>query len=277
MPVIEFRDVYFRYNEDAPWILKKFNLTIEGNETVAIIGHNGSGKSTIAKLANGLLVPQAGEIWINGRKVTPSNVWEIRKNIGLVFQNPENQFVGTTVRDDVAFGLENRGVPREEMIKRIDKTLQQVEMRHYQHHEPHNLSGGQKQRVAIASVMATHPEILLLDEATSMLDPKGRKEILATINRLKEDLELTMVMITHDLQEITLTDRVVVMNHGEVYKDTSVEQLFDDYEGIESVGLSLPLTVQLAIELGQHGYHFATYPIDSKEFLDALWTSNLKE
>ncbi|MGN8647804.1 energy-coupling factor transporter ATPase [Gracilibacillus sp. HCP3S3_G5_1] len=277
MPAIEFRDVYFRYNEDAPWVLKKFNLKIEENETVAIIGHNGSGKSTIAKLTNGLLLPQAGEILINGRKLTNSNVWEIRRNIGLVFQNPENQFVGTTVRDDVAFGLENRGIPREEMIERIHTTLKQVEMENYQNHEPHNLSGGQKQRVAIASVMATYPEILLLDEATSMLDPKGRKEILSTISQLKDELDLTMVMITHDLQEIILADRIIVMNQGQIYKDTTVDQLFTDYQAIQSIGLSLPLTVQLAIELEQYGHHFTTYPIDSEEFLEALWTSNLKE
>ncbi len=278
MTAIEFRDVYFRYNEDAPWVLKKFNLKIEENETVAIIGHNGSGKSTIAKLANGLLVPQAGDILVNGRKLTASNVWEIRQNIGMVFQNPENQFVGTTVRDDVAFGLENRGIPRKEMIERIHTSLTQVGMENYQNHEPHNLSGGQKQRVAIASVMATYPEILLLDEATSMLDPRGRKEILSTIHDLKEELEITMVMITHDLHEIILTDRVIVMNQGQIYKDTTVDHLFNDYQGLQSIGLSLPLTVELAIELErQYDYQFTTYPLDNEEFLEALWTSNLKE
>ncbi|UOQ49427.1 energy-coupling factor transporter ATPase [Gracilibacillus caseinilyticus] len=277
MAAIEFRHVYFRYKESSPWVLEDFNLKIDRNQTIAILGHNGSGKSTIAKLANGLLVPQSGEIYINNTLVTEETIWEIRKQIGLVFQNPENQFVGTTVRDDVAFGLENRGIHREEMLKRIEQSLIQVEMEDYQDHEPHHLSGGQKQRVAIASVMATQPDILLLDEATSMLDPKGRKEILTTINVLKQQLSITMVMITHDLHEIYQADRVIIMNQGKIYKDTVVDQLFTDYKGLQSIGLTLPLTVQLAIELEKHDYHFAKYPLNNEELVDALWTSDLNK
>ncbi|UOQ83940.1 energy-coupling factor transporter ATPase [Gracilibacillus salinarum] len=277
MAAIEFRHVYFRYKESSPWVLEDFNLEIDKNQTVAILGHNGSGKSTIAKLANGLLIPQSGEIYIHNTLVTEETIWEVRKQIGLVFQNPENQFVGTTVRDDVAFGLENRGIPREEMLKRIEQSLIQVEMEDYQDHEPHHLSGGQKQRVAIASVMATQPDILLLDEATSMLDPKGRKEILTTINALKQQLAITMVMITHDLHEIYQADRVIVMNQGNIYKDTIVDQLFEDYKGLQSIGLTLPLTVQLAIELEKHDYHFAKYPLNNEELVDALWTSDLNK
>src|SRR5690625_2299689 len=164
--IIEFNDVSFRYDENSPWAIQQCSFTIKQNESVAIIGHNGSGKSTIAKLMNGLLFPEEGTITINGIELNETTMWDIRKDIGMVFQNPDNQFVGATVQDDVAFGLENRGVEREEMIKRIDKALQQVHMTDYRLTEPHRLSGGQKQRVAIAGVIAIQPEVLILDEAT---------------------------------------------------------------------------------------------------------------
>src|SRR5699024_7633861 len=175
--IIEFRNVSFRYSEDKPWVLKDCSFEIYEREWVAIIGHNGSGKSTIAKLTNGLLFPEQGEIFINGVRLDESSVWDIRKEIGMVFQNPDNQFVGTTVQDDVAFGMENRGVPRAKMLKQIDTTLKAVGMTDYLMTEPHKLSGGQKQRVAIASVLAISPSVLIMDEATAMLDPLGRNEI----------------------------------------------------------------------------------------------------
>ncbi|WP_066189278.1 MULTISPECIES: energy-coupling factor transporter ATPase [Gracilibacillus] len=276
MAAIEFRDVYFRYHEEAPWVLKHFNLKMDSNQTVAILGHNGSGKSTIAKLANGLLQPQAGEIYIDDRKMTPANIWEMRQKIGMVFQNPENQFVGTTVRDDVAFGLENRGISRDEMLVRIQETLQQVGMESYEDHEPYHLSGGQKQRVAIASVLAIHPQILLLDEATSMLDPRGKKEMLSTILSLKKQLSITIVMITHDLNEITMADRVIVMKDGQIFKDSTTDRLYDNQFDLQSIGLRLPLTVALATELEQQGYSFTNYPLDQEELIDALWKSHSK-
>ncbi|WP_058305705.1 energy-coupling factor transporter ATPase [Gracilibacillus massiliensis] len=275
MSAIEFRNVFFRYNEESPYVLKNLNLTIEEGQTVAILGHNGSGKSTVSKLVNGLLTPQSGEVLIDEKKIRTSNVWEIRKKVGMVFQNPENQFVGTTVKDDVAFGLENRGIPRAEMVDRIHQSLMNVGMDQYINHEPHHLSGGQKQRVAIASVMAIKPEILLLDEATSMLDPKGRKEILSTIQELKKREKMTMMMITHDLNEIILADRVIVMNNGNIYLDTTKEQLFTHHERLESIGLTLPFTVQLALELERYDYQFALYPLNHEEFIKQLWTSNL--
>ncbi|SHN36693.1 energy-coupling factor transporter ATPase [Gracilibacillus kekensis] len=277
MSAIEFREVFFRYNEESPFVLKNFNLTIEQGQTVAVLGHNGSGKSTVSKLVNGLLTPQSGEILVNDTKIRTSNVWEIRKNVGMVFQNPENQFVGTTVRDDVAFGLENRGIPRDEMEQRIKQSLMNVGMEQYMDHEPHHLSGGQKQRIAIASVMAIKPEILLLDEATSMLDPKGRKEILATIQTLKKHGKMTMVMITHDLNEIVLADRIIVMNKGNIYLDTTKELLFTHHKKLESIGLTLPFTVELALELEKYDYQFALYPLNYKEFNKELWTSNLNK
>src|SRR5699024_9741101 len=183
--LVEFKDVSFRYGEEQPWVLKNCSFEIFENEWLAIIGHNGSGKSTIAKLMNGLLFPQEGEIIINGKQVNEANIWDIRKDVGMVFQNPDNQFVGTTVQDDVAFGMENRGIPRDEMIRRIDHTLAAVNMQDYRFTEPHRLSGGQKQRVAIASVLAIFPQVLILDEATAMLDPKGRKEIMQTVSNVQ--------------------------------------------------------------------------------------------
>src|SRR5699024_10153572 len=166
--IVQFKDVTFRYEEDGPLVIKNISLNIEANKTTAIIGHNGSGKSTIAKLMNGLLVPDSGDIIVEGQRLTDDTVWEIRRKIGMVFQNPDNQFVGTTVRDDVAFGMENRGFPRELMEERIDESLQSVRMGDYMFQEPHRLSGGQKQRVAIAGVIALHPKVMILDEATDM-------------------------------------------------------------------------------------------------------------
>ncbi|GAE93723.1 ATPase component of general energizing module of ECF transporters [Gracilibacillus boraciitolerans JCM 21714] len=253
-----------------------FNMVIEEGEIIAVLGHNGSGKSTIAKLANGLLLPpQHGEVLIDSQEINLTNVWEIRRNIGMVFQNPENQFVGITVRDDVAFGLENRGVPRLEMLERITNSLKSVGLEGYLEYEPHNLSGGQKQRVAIASVMAMKPEILLLDEATSMLDPKGRKEILSIISQLRKQVNFTMLMITHDLSEIYLADRILVMNEGQLFMDTTKKNLFSHPEELEAIGLTLPFTVELAKELEQYGFQFSLYPLNDEEFIRELWTSNL--
>src|SRR5699024_4619346 len=169
-------------------------------------GHNGSGKSTIAKLMNGLLFPEQGEILINGVPLTESTVWDIRKEVGMVFQNPDNQFVGTTVQDDVAFGMENRGIPREEMVKRIDNTLHAVGMKEYLLTEPHKLSGGQKQRVAIASVLAISPSVLIMDEATAMLDPLGRNEIMNTVSEVQAKNDISLITITHDLNEVVQAD-----------------------------------------------------------------------
>ncbi|SES20522.1 energy-coupling factor transport system ATP-binding protein [Gracilibacillus ureilyticus] len=277
MTIIEFRDVYFRYNEEQNWVLRNISFSVNAGDSIAIIGHNGSGKSTVAKLINGLLVPQAGDILIDGERVTEQNIWEVRQKAGMVFQNPENQFVGTTVRDDIAFGLENRGIPREEMIKRIERSLNEVGMQDFALHEAHYLSGGQKQRVAIASVMAIQPEVLILDEATSMLDPVGRNEIIKTIQHLKDERNITFLTITHDLSEVTLADRTLVLKEGKLVTDTTPRELFAQVNDWESLGLTEPFTTKIANELEKYGYKFSSHPLNHEELMNELWTYNLKK
>lgn len=270
--LIEFRNVSFRYGEKEPWVLKDLSFTIYENEFVAIIGHNGSGKSTIAKLVNGLLFPQEGEILINGFTVNEETIWDIRKEIGMVFQNPDNQFVGATVQDDVAFGMENRGVPREEMIQRIQDTLSAVRMLDYRLTEPHRLSGGQKQRVAIASVLAISPKVLILDEATAMLDPKGRKEIMQTVAELSEERGLSLITITHDLAEVVQAERVIVMNQGEIWAEATPREIFSKRNELREIGLDVPFVAILAEELKQAGMGLSKEPLNHEELLEELWT-----
>src|SRR5690625_489276 len=274
--LVEFKNVSFRYGEDKPWVLKDCSFEIYENEWVAIIGHNGSGKSTIAKLVNGLLFPQQGEILINGITVNEETIWDIRREIGMVFQNPDNQFVGATVQDDVAFGMENRGIPREEMIKRIEETLQAVRMSDYRLTEPHRLSGGQKQRVAIASVLAISPKVLILDEATAMLDPKGRSEIMKTVSSVQARQELSLITITHDLSEVVQAERVIVMNEGEVWDDSTPRGVFSKKDELRKIGLDVPFVATLADELKQVGVMLTTEPLNHEELLEDLWTLHLK-
>ncbi|WP_440897149.1 energy-coupling factor ABC transporter ATP-binding protein [Amphibacillus sp. Q70] len=274
---IEFRNVSFRYTDDQPWVLKDVTFTIKSDEWVAIIGHNGSGKSTIAKLMNGLLFPDQGEIIIHGIKLTADTIWDVRKKVGMVFQNPDNQFVGTTVRDDVAFGLENRGIERSQMIEAIDQSLKAVRMSDYLMHEPHRLSGGQKQRVAIAGVIAVKPDVIILDEATAMLDPKGRKEIITTVNDLKQTNQLSLITITHDLNEITQADRVIVMNEGEVWLETEPRDLFSKEAALREIGLDVPFVAKLANAIQKESISLNQQPLNQKELLDELWTYRLSK
>ncbi|MDC3417825.1 energy-coupling factor ABC transporter ATP-binding protein [Aquibacillus salsiterrae] len=273
---IEFRNVSFRYGKDQPWVLKNVSFTIDSNEWVAVIGHNGSGKSTIAKLINGLLFPQEGEIIVDGLTVNEHTIWDVRKSVGMVFQNPDNQFVGTTVRDDVAFGLENRGVPREDMLKRIDVSLGQVGMSDYLLHEPHRLSGGQKQRVAIAGVLAISPKVIILDEATAMLDPKGRLEIMQTVSHLRQAEQLALITITHDLNEITRASRVIVMNKGEVWLESNPRDVFSRKEDLLQIGLDTPFVATFADELSRQGIKLGKQPLNHEELMDELWTYHSK-
>lgn len=270
--LIEFRNVSFRYREEGPWVLKDCSFEIYENEWVAIIGHNGSGKSTIAKLLNGLLFPQEGEIYIDGQHVNEETIWNIRKEVGMVFQNPDNQFVGATVQDDVAFGMENRGIPREDMKKRITETLAAVRMQDYRLTEPHRLSGGQKQRVAIASVLAISPKVLILDEATAMLDPSGRKEIMETVAHIQDLKGLSLITITHDLNEVVQADRVIVMNNGERWMESTPREVFMKKDELREIGLDVPFVTILADELRQAGVSIPAEPLNHEELLEDLWT-----
>ncbi|WP_010529016.1 energy-coupling factor ABC transporter ATP-binding protein [Lentibacillus jeotgali] len=272
--IVEFRNVSFRYGEEQPWVLKNCSFEIYENEAIAIIGHNGSGKSTIAKLMNGLLFPQEGEIIINNRPVTQDSIWEIRKDVGMVFQNPDNQFVGTTVQDDVAFGMENRGIERDEMVRRINDTLSAVGMQEYRLTEPHKLSGGQKQRVAIASVLAIFPQVLILDEATAMLDPRGRTEIMKTVTNVQEKRNLSLITITHDLQEVVEAERVIVMNAGEVWDEAAPRDIFAKKAELRKIGLDIPFVAALSDELWKAGVPINNEALNHEELLEELWISH---
>lgn len=248
--ILEVENLTFKYEEDqeAP-TLDGVSFAVQAGEWVSIIGQNGSGKSTTARAIDGLLENVSGNIKIDGQILSSENVWTLRQKIGMVFQNPDNQFVGATVEDDVAFGMENQGIPREEMILRVDQALKQVNMLEFKGKEPARLSGGQKQRVAIAGIIALRPEIIILDEATSMLDPTGRAEIMRVIREIKAEYNLTVLSITHDLDEATLSDRVLVMRAGKIIKSAKPEELFGSGEDMINFGLDMPFTSNLAEDL----------------------------
>lgn len=270
--LIQVQDVSFRYDADGPYRLKNINLNIKRGEWISIVGHNGSGKSTLAKHLNGLLTPVEGSVSVNGKTTDQEeNLWEIRSQVGMVFQNPDNQFVGTTVKDDVAFGLENNGVPREEMIDRIEEALSRVQMTGYEQKEPHQLSGGQKQRVAIAGVLAQKPSVIVLDEATSMLDPKGRKEVHDTIRELNKKDGITVIAITHDLEEAIQSDRVIVMKTGEIVAEGSPREVFQLTDVLLDAGLELPFSLKIRELLAEKGIELPTATLTQTELVDALW------
>ena len=248
--ILEVENLTFKYEEDqeAP-TLDGVSFAVQAGEWVSIIGQNGSGKSTTARAIDGLLENVSGNIKIDGQILSSENVWALRQKIGMVFQNPDNQFVGATVEDDVAFGMENQGIPREEMILRVDQALKQVNMLEFKGKEPARLSGGQKQRVAIAGIIALRPEIIILDEATSMLEPTGRAEIMRVIREIKAEYNLTVLSITHDLDEATLSDRVLVMRAGKIIKSAKPEELFGSGEDMINIGLDMPFTSNLAEDL----------------------------
>ena len=274
-PIIELSHVTYSYpNSDTP-ALKDLSLTINQGEWVAIIGHNGSGKSTLAKLLNYLLAPTAGDITIAGTSVTEENMWTIRDMVGMVFQNPDNQFVGATVADDVAFGLENRGIARDEMITRVQAALTEVQMAAFADREPARLSGGQKQRVAIASVLAIQPKILILDEATAMLDPKGRREMIALVHELKTRMgdELTVLSITHDIEEAASADRVVVINDGDLIETGAPAQVFANADKLREFGLAVPFAEQLKEKLRERGIDVPASYLTTEGMVDWLWQS----
>ncbi|MCH6269544.1 MULTISPECIES: energy-coupling factor ABC transporter ATP-binding protein [Neobacillus] len=273
--IVSLREVSFQYDDQERYALNNVTFDIFEGEWLAIVGHNGSGKSTMAKLLNGLQFPKSGEITVCGLPLNEETIWDIRKQLGMVFQNPDNQFVGTTVQDDVAFGLENMGVPRNEMVHRVEDALKKVKMDQFLYQEPHHLSGGQKQRVAIAGVLALRPAIIILDEATSMLDPRGREEVLATVRDLKAEKQLTVISITHDLDEAAKADRIIVMNKGEVYREGTPEEIFSLDEELIELGLDIPFSVKMTKAFRQMGLTFTKNYLSEEELVTELWTSRL--
>ncbi|WP_195866570.1 energy-coupling factor ABC transporter ATP-binding protein [Aerococcus urinae] len=275
--IISVKDVSFRYDkEEDKQTIKQVSFDIFDQEWVAIIGHNGSGKSTMAKLIDGLLEAESGQITVAGLALNEANVWTIRQNIGLVFQNPDNQFVGATVEDDVAFGLENAGVPHVEMVERGNWALEEVGMSAYRQYEPSNLSGGQKQRVAIAGIIALQPRVIILDEATSMLDPEGREEVMEVIRRLKEKSQLTVLSITHDLSEAASADRILVFRQGEIVNEGKPAEIFSYGDKLIDMGLGVPFSVQLKNALAQRGFSFEKDYYTEEGLVDYLCKLNSK-
>lgn len=278
--ILSFNNVTFSYTPDEENVrnaVEDVTFSINKGEWIAIVGHNGSGKSTLAKLMSGLLFPQQGEIRIKRDVLTEENIWDIRAQMGMVFQNPDNQFVGATVQDDVAFSLENNGVPHEEMVQRVKEALQQVKMEGYINHEPHHLSGGQKQRVAIAGALAMKPQLLILDEATSMLDPQGREEVLSIVQALREEIGLTVLAITHDLEEAMLADRIIFMNEGKKYAQGTPSEIFALGEELVKFGLDLPFAMKMTNLLQAHDVRLVGKHMTEEELVNDLWTSNFNK
>jgi energy-coupling factor transport system ATP-binding protein len=271
--IVSLKEVSFQYEGQERYALNNVTFDIYEGEWLAIVGHNGSGKSTMAKLLNGLQFPQKGDITVCGIGLNEETIWDIRKKLGMVFQNPDNQFVGTTVQDDVAFGLENHGIPRDEMVQRVEDSLKKVKMDKFLYQEPHHLSGGQKQRVAIAGVLALRPSIIILDEATSMLDPRGREEVLETVRVLKEEKALTVISITHDLEEAAKADRIIVMNKGEVFREGVPEEIFSMDEQLIQLGLDIPFSVKMSKAFRQKGIDLSKHYLSEEELVTELWTS----
>ena len=274
--IIELEDIHYRYHEDdARQALAGVSLEIRRGEWLAIIGHNGSGKSTLAKVMNGLIEANTGSVVVNGKVLTEETVFDARRTVGMVFQNPDNQFVGTTVEDDIAFGLENIGLPREEMLERVTKVLDMVKMSEFRTKEPARLSGGQKQRVAIAGVTALEPEVIILDEATSMLDPKGRLEVISTIQKLHKEKNITVISITHDLDEAAQADRVVLMEQGQIQQIGTPKEIFKLGSKLVEKGLDVPFAEKLIEALRERGINIPEEYLDEEGLVEWLWTSVL--
>lgn len=274
---IDVKHLKFKYTDHQEhYTLDDLSFHVKQGEWLSIIGHNGSGKSTTVRLIDGLLAAESGQIFVEGELLTEENVWNIRHKIGMVFQNPDNQFVGATVEDDVAFGLENKGIPLEEMQARVKEVLELVGMSAFADREPAHLSGGQKQRVAIAGAIAMRPNIIILDEATSMLDPEGRLELIQTIKEIRDQYNMTVVSITHDLDEVALSDRVLVMKKGKVESNSTPRELFARGEELLTLGLDIPFSANLISTLKDKGFEFTENYLTEKELEDQLWELLLK-
>lgn len=275
--IIEADSLRFRYESDeeekikSDEVLKGIDVKIKQGEFVAVLGHNGSGKSTFAKHLNGILLPSSGKVYVDGIDTSDEDkLFELRQRAGMVFQNPDNQIVSSIVEEDVAFALENLGVPYEEMRKRVDDALKSVNMYDYRLHSPSQLSGGQKQRVAIAGIIAMRPKCIILDEPTAMLDPQGRKEVMATIRRMNHEYGITIVLITHYMDEAAQCDRIIVMDKGKIVLDDVPKKVFSQVEMLKKIGLDVPQVTELVWELRKSGYDISPEIITEEECTEAI-------
>ncbi|MDU4045744.1 MAG: energy-coupling factor transporter ATPase [Peptoniphilus harei] len=272
--MISIKNLSFKYDyedENAIQILKDIDLEIKEGEFLALLGHNGSGKSTLAKLINGLLIPGEGDVLVDGMNTkNEEEIWDIRRNAGMVFQNPDNQLVATIVEDEVAFGPENLGIEPAEIRKRVDKALEDVGMTDYKKNAPHLLSGGQKQRVAIAGILAMSPKYIILDEPTAMLDPSGRREVIDTLVKLNKEENKTIILITHYMEEAAISDRVVVMEDGNIVLSGKPREVFSQVEDIKKLGLDVPQVTELAYELKKEGIEISTEVLNIEEMVKEI-------
>ena len=263
----------FKYDGEDEFVLKDINISFKQGEMTAVLGHNGCGKSTFAKHLNAILLPSGGTVYIDGIDTKDENrIYDIRQRVGMVFQNPDNQIVATIVEEDVAFALENLGVEPNEIRRRVDEALKAVGMYEYRMHAPHQLSGGQKQRVAIAGIIAMRPRCIVLDEPTAMLDPKGRSEVMKTVKELNSKYGITIILITHYMEEAAQCERIIVMDKGKVLMDDSPKQVFSRVEELKAVGLDVPQVTELVYELNKYGLKLDTHIINENECCDALLT-----
>lgn len=255
--------------------IDKVDMQIEPGQFIAVLGHNGSGKSTLAKHMNAILVPNEGTMWVDGKDTkNPDELWNIRQSAGMVFQNPDNQIIGTVVEEDVGFGPENLGVPTEKIWKRVEESLKSVGMIEYRHHSPNKLSGGQKQRVAIAGVVAMHPKCIVLDEPTAMLDPNGRREVLRTVEELRKQEKVTVILITHYMEEVIDADRIFVMDKGHVVMEGTPKEIFSQVDKLKHYRLDVPQVTLLAHELKERGLPVPDGILRTEELVEALCQLN---
>lgn len=269
MSFIEFDNVTFSYREDAKAAVKNLSFKIEKGDFVALVGHNGSGKSTVAKLMNGLLVPTSGKVTVDGLATdNAKNLYDIRRHVGVVFQNPDNQMVATIIEDDIAFGPENLGLPPREIRERVDRALKDVGMLEYKTGTPFRLSGGQKQRIAIAGILAIQPDVLVLDESTAMLDPEGRRDVMKVVSELNKN-GMAVVMITHFMEEAALAKRILVLNDGEIMSDGGRE-IFTKVRELSSAGVELPICTSVAAKLREMGYDISPEVVLPEELAEEL-------
>ena len=273
---LKFDNVFFRYDSDDETKVNEYavngvSFEVKAGETVAVLGHNGCGKSTLAKLTNSIIVPTEGKVYVCGMDTADENLtYDIRQKVGVVFQNPDNQIVASIVEEDVSFGPENLGIPREEIRKRVDDALKAVDMYDYREHETHKLSGGQKQRVAIAGILAMQPDCIVLDEPTAMLDPVGRREVMNTVKKFNKELGITVIFITHFMDEAVEADRIIVMDRAKILFDGSPKEVFSNSKKIREIGLDVPSTVSLALELEKEGINLPSDSLTVDEFASGI-------